>query len=83
VPPTMSGEAVRINEPNGVSVTEFSPIRISTIRFPLPPINRKSPWGFLLIASRRLILEVTPNCFIVRDANGQALSYTAPYIRKS
>jgi hypothetical protein len=21
-------------------------------------------------------IEVTPNCFIVRDANGQALSYT-------
>ena len=28
-----------------------------------------------LAASRRRTAEVTPNCFIVRDANGQALSY--------
>jgi hypothetical protein len=28
-----------------------------------------SPWS----------AEVTPNCFIVRDANGQALSYRAPH----
>jgi hypothetical protein len=26
--------------------------------------------------------EVTPNCFIVRDANGQTLSYTAASIRE-
>ena len=30
-----------------------------------PPRNFPPPWS----------AEVTPNCFIVRDANGQALSY--------
>jgi hypothetical protein len=28
-------------------------------------------------------VEERPACFIVRDANGQALSYTAPSIRRS
>jgi hypothetical protein len=38
-----------------------------------PPAAFPPPWS----------VEVTPNGFIVRDANGQALSYTAPSIRRS
>src|SRR5262252_4309970 len=44
---------------------DAAPINEITSAFLMPQRRFPPPWS----------VEVTPNCFIVRDANGQALSY--------
>jgi hypothetical protein len=39
------------------------------------PLEERRDNGLSSPLPAALIAEVTPNCFIVRDANGQALSY--------